>query len=67
MTVRRNLRDSDKPALPDPCDVGLYVRYVETCSRAGVEPLSPARVRELISGWNGAARGEPVVSSALRR
>ncbi len=50
----------DRPddPLPDPCDVGFYVRYVEICRRAGVEPVAPHGVRELISRWNAMMLGE---------
>ena len=44
--------------LPDPRDAGLYVRYVEICRRAGVDPVSPNGVRNLVAKWNAALRGE---------
>ena len=50
----------DTDFLPNPCDAGFYVRYVEICRRAGVEPTPPERVRELVGKWNRMLRGEPV-------
>ena len=44
--------------LPNPCDADLYVRYVEICRRAGVEPSSPQRVHELVGNWNAVLSGE---------
>jgi len=43
---------------PDPRDAAFYVRYVEICRRAGVDPSSPHRVRELVSKWNAMIRGD---------
>jgi len=54
---------SDTELLPDPCDAGFYVRYVELCRRAGVDPSPPERVRELTSRWNAMFRGESVDQS----
>ena len=54
---------ADTDLLPDPCDAGFYVRYVELCRRAGVDPSPPKRVRELMSKWNAMLRGDPVEQS----
>lgn len=37
--------------LPDPSDAGFYVRYVDMCRQAGVDPAPPKRVRELVAQW----------------
>ena len=52
--------------LPGPCDSDFYVRYVEICRRAGVEPSSPQRVRELVEKWNAASLGEPPLPFRLK-
>jgi len=31
---------------------GFYVRYLNLCRQAGVEPSPPERVRELVAKWN---------------
>ena len=36
------------------------MRYVEICRAAGVEPVAPQAVRELIERWNAMMRGESV-------
>ncbi|HKE41993.1 MAG TPA: hypothetical protein VKG21_19350 [Casimicrobiaceae bacterium] len=43
---------ADADRLPDPCDAGFYVRYVDMCRQAGIEADSPARFRELVAKWN---------------
>ena len=50
--------DSPGDPLPDPCDPGFYVRYVEIGRGAGVEPVAPHGVRVLIDRWNTMLRGE---------
>lgn len=54
---------ADSDLLPDPCDAGFYVRYVELWRQAGVDPPPPERVRELTSRWNSMLSGEPVEQS----
>jgi len=53
----------DSDFLPDPCDAGFYVRYVELCRQAGVDPSPPERMRELTSKWSAMLRGDPVEQS----
>jgi hypothetical protein len=43
------------PADPD----AVYVRYLETCRRAGVEPVSRERAAGLIQEWNEVRSGRP--------
>lgn len=54
---------ADTDLLPDPCDAGFYVRYVEQCRQAGVDPSSPERVRELTTKWNAMLSGERLEQS----
>jgi hypothetical protein len=54
---------ADERSVPDPCDADFYVRYVEICRQAGVDPVSPQRARELVGRWNRMLTG-PLVSSA---
>jgi hypothetical protein len=49
----------DTDLLPDLCDAGFYVRYVELCRRGGVDPSPPERVRDLTTRWNAMLRAEP--------
>ena len=53
----------DTCLLPDPCDAGFYVRYVDLCRQAGIDPAPPERMRALTSKWNAMRRGEPVEPS----
>jgi len=39
--------------------VSLYVRYVEICHQAAVDPSPPQRVRELVGKWNQMLTGKP--------
>lgn len=50
--------------MPNPHDADFYVRYVEICRRAGVEPNSPQRVREMVSKWNQMLTGATFNPSA---
>ena len=52
------LDDRSDNYLPNPLEAGFYVRYVEVCRRAGIEPCPPQRVRELVGKWNATLRGE---------
>ena len=51
--------NTDTDSLPDPTDATFYVRYVNMCRQAGVDPAPPERVRELAGKWNAMLRGEP--------
>ena len=42
---------ADDP-LPDPDDVRLWQNYLESCRRAGVEPVTRDHARELVAEWN---------------
>jgi hypothetical protein len=37
---------------------GLYRRYLESCQRLGVAPVSGERVRALVGEWNRLVDGE---------
>jgi len=52
------MRANDR-SLPDPSDAGFYVRYVDLCRQAGVDPVSADRVRELVTKWNAMLRDTP--------
>jgi len=45
-------------SLPDPCDASFYIRYVDMCRQAGVEPSPPECVRKLVAKWNAMLKGE---------
>ena len=58
---------ADSDLLPDPCDAGFYVRCVELCRKAGVDPSPPERVRELTSKWNAMLSGDPAGALTVGR
>ena len=49
--------DDDSAFIDEPDDAFLQ-RYQEACARAGVEPVSNERARELVREWNALARGD---------
>jgi hypothetical protein len=48
------VQNTDEAPLLDPRDAEFYARYLETCRRLGVEPVSLDRARELVREWSAA-------------
>ena len=53
----RVMTDDQKPEPPD-VD-GYYARYLKTCRRLGVEPVSLERAHELMDEWSDAIKHAP--------
>ena len=58
---------SDTDLRLDPSDSGLYVRYVELCRQARVDPPPLEWVREQVSRWNAMLRVCQAAALASRR
>jgi hypothetical protein len=51
--------DKDAPEFDPPDAETVYANYLETCRRAGVEPVSRERAEGLIQEWNEVLSGRP--------
>ena len=49
----------DAPAFDPPDKDAVYARYLETCKRLGVEPVSRGRALGLIQEWGDVPSGRP--------
>lgn len=58
--------DEDAPAFDPPEPDRVYRYYLETCRRAGVEPVPRDRAQDLIAEWTALAYLSPVLEIGSR-